>query len=161
MHDVFNRKQQTVAETLKDVFEGENMKDKYYVLGYRTDLYFYDYRLAIEIDEFDHLDRDIECEKERERILKEELNCVFIRINPDEGPNVNINGAINKIIRHIKESIKRSTEKSTKKSVINDIRVGLVELSLEFEKNTETIHKFLRRAFKHVVPKTKKILPTL
>ena len=133
------------------------MQDEYYVLGYRIDLYFHDYRLAIEVDEFGHCDRNIECEKERERILKEELNCVFIAINPDEGPDFNTNGAMNKIIRHIKESIKRSTKESTKESTkkffINDIRLGSVELSLEFEKNTKTIHKFLRRVFKHVVPK--------
>ena len=40
LHYVFNTKQQTVVETLKDVFEGENMKPEYYVLGNRTDLYF-------------------------------------------------------------------------------------------------------------------------
>ena len=98
-------------------------------------------------------DRNTECEKERERIIKEKLNCVFIRINPDEGPDLNTNGAINKIIRHIIESIERSTKESikesTKKSVINDIKLGLAELSLELKKNTETIHKFLKRAFKH------------
>ena len=38
--------------------------------------------------------------------------------------------------------IKESTKKSTKKSVINDIRLGLAELSLSFEKTTKTIHKF-------------------
>ena len=139
------------------------MQDEYNVSGYRIDLYFHDYRLSIEVDEFGHCDRNIECEKERERILKEELNCVFIIINPDEGPDFNINGAIDKIIKHVIESTKRSTKESTtestkestKKSVINDIRLGLAELSLEseFKKNTGTIRKFLKRAFKHVVPK--------
>ena len=94
LHDVFNTKRQIVVETLKDVFEGENIQTKYYVLGYRVDLYFHDYKLAIETDEFRHCDRDIEYEKERERILKEELNCVFIRINPDK-PNFNVNNAKN------------------------------------------------------------------
>ena len=112
------------------------MQEEYYVLEYRIDLYFHDHRFAIEVDKFGHCDRNIECEKERERILKEEFACVFIRINPDEGPYFNTNGAMNKIIRYIKESMKRSTKESTKestkKSVINDIRVELVELSLEF-----------------------------
>ena len=49
--------------------------------------------------------------------------------------------------------IKKSAKKSTKESVINNIRLGLAELSLEFEKNTKTIHKFLRKAFKRIVPK--------
>ena len=100
------------------------------------------------------LDRNTKYEKERERIIKEELNCVFIRINPDKGPDLNINGAMNKIIRHIIELTKRSTKESTKKSVINDIRLGLAELLLEskFEKITGTICKFLKKDFKHVVP---------
>ena len=54
LHDVFNKKQQTVVETIREVFKGENMKDEYYVLRYRIDLYFHDYRLAIEVDEFGH-----------------------------------------------------------------------------------------------------------
>ena len=55
---------------IEDAFEGENMQTEYHFLGYRTDLYFPDYRLAIEINEFCHWDRNIEYEKERERILK-------------------------------------------------------------------------------------------
>ena len=31
-------------------FEGGNMQTQYNVLSYRIDLYFYDYKLAIEID---------------------------------------------------------------------------------------------------------------
>ena len=109
------------------------MQDEYYISRYRIDLCFHDYTLAIEVDEFGHCDRNIECEKERERILKEELNCVFIRINPDEWPDFNTNGAINKIIKHIIESTKRSTKESTKQFVINDIRFGWAELSFESE----------------------------
>ena len=78
---------------------------------------------------------------------RKELGCEFIKINPNE-EKFNIFRTINEIHRHIKES----TKKSTKKSVINDKRLGLVELSLGFEINTKTIHKFLRIAFKHVVP---------
>ena len=46
------------------------------------------------------------------KALEKELNCVFIRINPDE-KNFNIFREINKIHRHIK--------KLTKKSLIDDI----------------------------------------
>ena len=84
LFDVNSTKQQTVIESIKDAFEGENMQTEYYQSGYRIDLYFHDYRLAIELDEFGHCDRDIEYEKERKKILKKELNCVFIRINLDK-----------------------------------------------------------------------------
>ena len=152
LHHVFKPKQQTVVGSIKDIFGGENMQAEYYVLGYRIDLYFYQDRLAIEINEFGHWDRDTEYENERGRILKKELNCVIIMINPEE-EDFNILKAINEIHKHIIESTKTLTEEVTKKSVTNDIRATLAELSLEFEKNTKTIHKFLKRAFKRVVPK--------
>ena len=45
-------------------FEGENMQTQY-VLGYRIDLYFHDYKIAIEIDESGHSDRNIANEKKK------------------------------------------------------------------------------------------------
>ena len=42
-----------------DTFERENMQTQYSVLSYKIDLYFHDYRLAIEIDEKGHKDRNI------------------------------------------------------------------------------------------------------
>ena len=46
-----NTKEQTVINLIKNAFEGENMQTKYTVLNYRTDLYFHEYKLAIEVDE--------------------------------------------------------------------------------------------------------------
>ena len=72
------------------------MQTQYSVLGYRTDLYFHKYRLAIEVDELGHTDRNLSNEIERQKALEEELNCVIIRINPDE-IDYNIFREINKI----------------------------------------------------------------
>ena len=47
LHDVINTKEKTVINSIKDVFEGENMETKYSVLSYRIDLYFHKYKLAI------------------------------------------------------------------------------------------------------------------
>ena len=77
LHKVINIKEQTVLESIKDVFEGENMRNQYSVLGYRIDLYFHDYNITIEVDEFDHCDRDSDDEEEREEELKEEFGCKF------------------------------------------------------------------------------------
>ena len=60
------------------------MQTQYSVLGFRFDLYFYDYKLAVEVDEFGDCDRDRYNEEKREKKLKEELGCKFIRINPDK-----------------------------------------------------------------------------
>ena len=112
LHDVINTKEQTVINSIKDAFEGENMQTQYTVLNYRIDLYFHKYKLAIEVDELGHADRNLSNEIERQKALEKELNYVFIRINPDE-KNFNIFKEINKIHRHIK--------KPTKKSLIDDL----------------------------------------
>ena len=95
LHDVINTKEQAVISAIKEAFEGENMQTQYIVLSCRTDLYFHEYKLAIEVDELGHNERNINNEIERQRALERELNCVFIRINPDE-PDCNILREINK-----------------------------------------------------------------
>ena len=50
-----------MTETVSS-FEGKNMQTQFNVLGYRIDLYFHDYKLAIEIDEDGHSDRNIDYE---------------------------------------------------------------------------------------------------
>ena len=84
LHDVINTKEQSVIKSIKDAFEGEDMQTQYSVLSYGIDLYFHKYKLAIEVDELGHADRNINNETERQRALERELNSVFIRINPDD-----------------------------------------------------------------------------
>ena len=141
LHDLINCKEQTVLESIKDAFEGEDMQTQYTVIGYRIDLYFHEYKLAIEVDELGHNDRNIDYEIQRQRAIEKELGCVFIRINPDE-ENFNIFRAINKIHRHIK--------KSTKKSLIDKISKRL--LKLEFKSNHSIITKALKRVAKKMLP---------
>ena len=143
MHDVINAKEQTVINSIKDAFEGENVQTQYTVLGYRIDLYFHKHKLAIEVGELGHNDRNIDYEIQRQKALERELNCVFIRINPD-AIEFNIFREINKIHRHIK--------KSSKKSLIDKISTRLLEL--EFVDNHSIKSKYL----KWIV---RKILPTL
>ena len=38
LHDVINCKEQTVLESIKDSFQGENMQTQYSILGHKTDL---------------------------------------------------------------------------------------------------------------------------
>ena len=75
---------------------------QYSVLGYRIDLYFHDYNLAIEVDE----NRNIDHEIQRQKALEKELCCKFIRIDPDEKV-FNIFKNINEIHRHTKKSTKQ------------------------------------------------------
>ena len=56
---MINTKEQTVINSIKDAFEGENMQTQYSVLGYRINLYFHKYKLGVEVDELRHSDGNI------------------------------------------------------------------------------------------------------
>ena len=143
LHDVINTKEQTVINSIKDAFEGEDMQTQYSVLSYRIDLYFHKYKLAIEVDELGHNDRNIDYEIQRQQALERDLNFVFIRINPDAADFDNFR-KINKRHRHIK--------KSSKKLLIGTIS----ERSLELEFVSD--HSIKSKCLKWIV---RKILPTL
>ena len=121
------------------------MQIQYSFLDYRIDLYFHDYRLAIEVDEKGHKGRNTNDEIQRQKALEKELGCKFIRINPDE-EKFNIFRTINEIHMHIKES----TKKITKKSTISDVK-KLLKAASKF-KNNDIISKLTRSFFKHLLP---------
>ena len=102
LHDVINTKEQTVLESIKNAFEGEDLQSQYSVLGYRIDLYFHKHKLTIEVDELGYAVRNLINEIERQKALEKELDCIFIRINPD-GKKFNIFKEVNKIHRYIKK----------------------------------------------------------
>ena len=138
-------KEHSVLQSIVGAFEGENMQTQYTVLDYKIDLYFHDYKLAIKIDEKGHKDKNTNDEIQRQKVLEKELDCKFIRINPDED-NFNINKANNKIFRHIKESTKQLTKKST----INSVK-RLLKAASEF-KNSDIISNFTRKFIKNLLP---------
>ena len=152
LHDVINNKEQLVINSIKDAFEGENMRTQYFVLGYRIDLYFHKYKLAIENDELGHNNRNIDYEIQTQKALERELDCVFIRINPD-AIDFNIFKEINKIHRHINQLTKQQTEQKTKKSLIDNLSKGLLEL--EFKQNNQIKTKCLKWIVKNILPNYK------
>ena len=110
-------------------------------LGYRIDLYFHKHKIAIEVDELGCADRNLNNEIERQKVLEKELDCLFIRINPDE-ENFNIFKEMNKIHKHIK--------KSTKKLLIDVLSKTLLEV--EFKSNHSIKTKCLKSIVKEVLP---------
>ena len=77
------RKETETLSYIQRAFKGEEMINQYCVDGYRIDLYFPKYKLAVECDEFDHNDRNIEYEVKRQKHIEIKLDCHFIRYNPD------------------------------------------------------------------------------
>ena len=64
--------------------KGEDMQTQYGVSGYKIDLEFHKHKLTITFDELGHAERNLSNETERQKALEKELDCVFVRINPDE-----------------------------------------------------------------------------
>lgn len=85
-----------IENSYKDIL---NTKRQYLIGQYRADLYFIDYKLVIECDEFNHKDRDILKEKLREDYIIS-LGNKIIRYNPNEK-----NFDLSNIIREINKII--------------------------------------------------------
>ena len=100
------KEQSLLTETMSSC-EGKNIKTQYNVLGYRIDLHFHDYMLAIETDENGHSYRNIDYEIKRQKTIEQEFCCTFIRIDPEK-ENFDILKAINEIFRQIKQSGKKT-----------------------------------------------------
>ena len=69
-----------IENSYKDIL---NLKRQFMIGKYRADLYFIDYKLVVECDEFNHNDRDPKKEKMREDYILS-LGNKIIRYNPNE-----------------------------------------------------------------------------
>ena len=143
--------EQSILSKIVTLFATKKIMLQHNVLGYRIDAYFPKYKLAIEVDEQGHNDRDIDYEIQRQKALEKELGCNFIRINPAK-KHFNIFVETGKMENYITKSIKKLTEESTKNSLIDELSNKL--LKLEFK----SINSIKTKCLKYVV---KKILPTL
>ena len=93
-------KEQESIQNITDAFKGEEMLSQYNVNGYRIDLYFPKYKIAIECDELGHRDRDVSYEIKRQMCIENLLSCQFIRFNPD-AEDFSIFKVINEIFKKI------------------------------------------------------------
>ena len=80
-YDVILTKEQSVLTKILNSFKKRNMQTEYSVLGYRVNLYSHDYKLAIEIDENYHSNRNIDYEIKRPKEIEQELG---IRTDSDK-----------------------------------------------------------------------------
>ena len=92
------RKEPGTIFTIQKVFEGISMKQQFSVGSYRINLYFPEHKLAIECDEYDHKDRDIDYEIRRQKFIEGQLNSKFIRYDPN-AEDFMIESVLNKIFQ--------------------------------------------------------------
>lgn len=94
--------EQEILSAVINVFKAEDYKLQYRVMNYSIELYFPDFKLAIEAK----VDKEYYTrEKEREIIIQKKLNCSFIRYNIETHFNIfEFIGNINNYIKFYKIS---------------------------------------------------------
>ena len=103
-NEIMNRGEYTVTSQIEQVFANEKIKPQHFVLNkYYIDIYFLEHKLAVEVDEKAHLERNEDEDRKREKEIKEELDCQFMRIKPSK-ERFNINVELGKIHNHVIES---------------------------------------------------------
>ena len=85
-------------------FEGEITLTQYCVENKRLDAYFSKCKLGIEVDEYNHEDRNSNYEKFRQLMI-ESHGITVVRTNPDAA-DVDMNRLIKQIYKHIIKSTK-------------------------------------------------------
>ena len=120
------------------MFDGEDLQTQYSVLSYRIDLYFHEYKLAIEVDELGHNDRNTYYEIKRERQIEKELNCVFIRANLDAA-DFKINKLNDQIVKHIIQTKEEKLKNKFGKELLSYMSSIFIPL--------KTIRHFVKKIF--------------
>ena len=65
-------KEANTIYTIQKVFEGISMKRQFSIGPYRIDLYSDEHKLAVECDEHDHKDRDINYEIRQQKFIEDQ-----------------------------------------------------------------------------------------
>jgi very-short-patch-repair endonuclease len=92
----------SLVHFLQTVYKDEKLIHQYKVDPYKIDLYFPDYNLAIECDEYLHIFQK-EDETKREKYIKDKLDCEFIRFKQNK-KNEYLPELINKINKIIEKN---------------------------------------------------------
>lgn len=95
-------KEQVWIGALLKAFECETIEPQFNIGSYRIDLYFPDYKIAVECDEFGHSDRTQSEEIGRQLYIENRLSCDFVRFNPDakDFDIFQVIGRINRMIKN-------------------------------------------------------------
>ncbi len=96
-NDIDITKEQRTIGQIRRAFQHLRTVQQYKVGPYYIDLYFPDYRIAVECDEEGHRRYSPKDERKRQNYIEQELNCTFVRYNPDAS-NFNVGDVINQII---------------------------------------------------------------
>lgn len=91
-----SKEQETVGQITR-AFQHHAAIKQYRVGGYFIDLYFPEFCIAVECDEYGHVNYSPKEEYQRQKYIEDALGCRFIRYNPDD-KNFNVGDVIHKIM---------------------------------------------------------------
>lgn len=132
LNDKVITKEQNNLDKILRAFKDLKYKTQLQCGTYRIDLYFTDYKIAIECDEFGHVDRDPIYEEIREKFIENNLKCTFVRFDPDN-QNFDIFDVINEIHNVILKNVK--SQLFLNNIITPDIKyINKLHSSLEYEK---------------------------
>ena len=102
VHKKFLRKEIEIITFVQEFLTGLGIPFcfQYSVSQYKIDLYLPNHKLAIEIDENNHAERNPDAEKKRQDDITCILKCRFLRVNPDD-VNFKISLFLADIVKHI------------------------------------------------------------
>ncbi len=89
-----------ISKCILTTFHGHIMVHQYRIEEFKIDLYFPEYKLAIECDEHNHVSYKNNKDSERQLIITQKLGCKFIRFNPNK-KDFNVFILLNDIHMHI------------------------------------------------------------
>ena len=95
----YTSKEKDSIEIIMKTFHGEKM-ERQFKLETTGSTCTNCHRIVIECDEFDHIGRDINYEIFRQKFIEEQLQCTFVRYNPDD-KDFDMALVLNKIYRTI------------------------------------------------------------
>ena len=105
--------EQNIISALHVAFEEEIILTQYCIKNKRIDAYFSKYKLGIEVDEYNHENRNSNYEKSRQLMIESHATTI-IRTNPDPA-DFDMNMLINQLYRRITQSNKEKVENKLEK----------------------------------------------
>lgn len=133
-------KEQEIINVIVDNFMGHETIKQFSIGKYRVDLWFPEYNLVVECDEFNHQDRNFDAEYNREKYIKKRLNCTFIRFNPDE-----IDFKLGFIIKLIYDHIHEKTCLKYQKMLLQEKDARITDLNREISGYTQREQEWKNR----------------
>jgi very-short-patch-repair endonuclease len=102
MNTIFSSFEASYIRIIEASFDFCKTEKQFCVDKYKIDIYFTEYKLAIECDEEIVHKNKFEKDYKRQQIIEEILGCKFLRFNPNK-KNFNIGNIISQIFKHIRE----------------------------------------------------------